>query len=88
MSDLAFNRQIKSIADAISLNQKFIFTGKLFEGDVNAYTRAIEDLDKCSSYLEAKNIMNKVLAPKFNWVMAAEEANDFLEIVSRKFQNH
>lgn len=88
LSDLAFNRQIKSIADAISLNQKFIFTGKLFEGDVNAYTRAIEDLDKCSSYLEAKNIMNKVLAPKFNWVMAAEEANDFLEIVSRKFQNH
>jgi len=88
LSDLAFNRQIKSIADAISLNQKFIFIGKLFEGDVNAYTRAVEDLDRCTSYLEAKNIMNKVLAPKFNWVMAAEEANDFLEIVSRKFQNH
>ncbi|MDI9873541.1 MULTISPECIES: hypothetical protein [Bacteroidota] len=85
LSDLAFNRQIKSIADAISLNQKFIFIGKLFEGDVNAYSRAIEDLDKCTSYLEAKNIMNKVLAPKFNWVMAAEEANDFLEIVGRKF---
>jgi hypothetical protein len=32
LSDLAFNRQIKSIADAISLNQKFIFIGKLFEG--------------------------------------------------------
>ncbi|MGX7688510.1 hypothetical protein [Flectobacillus sp. BAB-3569] len=86
LSDLAFNRQIKSIADAISLNQKFIFIGKLFEGDVNAYTRAVEDLDRCTSYLEAKNIMNKVLAPKFNWVMAAEEANDFLEIVGRKFQ--
>lgn len=85
LSDLAFNRQIKSIADAISLNQKFIFIGKLFEGDVNAYSRAIDDLDKCTSYLEAKNIMNKVLAPKFNWVMAAEEANDFLEIVGRKF---
>ncbi|MDI9865088.1 hypothetical protein QM480_12180 [Flectobacillus sp. DC10W] len=85
LSDLAFNRQIKSIADAISLNQKFIFIGKLFEGDVNAYSKAIEDLDRCTSYLEAKNIMNKVLAPKFNWVMAAEEANDFLEIVGRKF---
>jgi hypothetical protein len=30
--------------------------------------------------------MNKALAPKYNWIMAAEEANDFLEVVSRKFQ--
>lgn len=84
--ELAFNRPVKSIADAITLNQKFLFIGKLFEGDINAYNKALEELDRCSNFMDAKNIMNKSLAPKYNWIMAAEEANDFLEMVGRRFQ--
>lgn len=86
LSDLAFSRPIKSIVDGVSLNQKFVFIGKLFEGDINSYNRAVEDLDNCLNFGDAKNLMNKALAPKYNWIMAAEEANDFLEVVSRKFQ--
>jgi hypothetical protein len=86
LSDLAFSRPIKSIVDGISLNQKFVFIGRLFEGDINSYNKAVEDLDNCLNFSEAKNLMNKSLAPKYNWIMAAEEANDFLEVVGRKFQ--
>lgn len=86
LSDLAFSRPIKSIVDGVSLNQKFVFIGKLFEGDINSYNKAVEDLDNCLNFGDAKNLMNKALAPKYNWIMAAEEANDFLEVVSRKFQ--
>ena len=86
LSDLAFSRPIKSIVDGISLNQKFVFIGKLFDGDINSYNKAVEDLDNCINFSEAKNLMNKALAPKYNWIMAAEEANDFLEVVGRKFQ--
>ncbi len=86
LSDLAFSRPIKSIVDGVSLNQKFIFIGRLFEGDIIAYNKAVEDLDNCLNFVEAKNLMNKALAPKYNWVMAAEEANDFLEVVGRKFK--
>ncbi len=86
LSDLAFSRPIKSIVDGISLNQKFVFIGRLFDGDINSYNRAVEDLDNCLNFPEAKNLMNKALAPKYNWIMAAEEANDFLEVVGRKFQ--
>ena len=86
LSELAFSRPIKSIVDGVSLNQKFVFIGKLFEGDIIAYNKAVEDLDSCLNFAEAKNLMNKALAPKYNWIMAAEEANDFLEIVGRKFK--
>jgi hypothetical protein len=86
LSDLAFSRPIKSIVDGISLNQKFVFIGRLFDGDINSYNKAVEDLDNCINFSEAKNLMNKALAPKYNWIMAAEEANDFLEVVGRKFQ--
>jgi hypothetical protein len=86
LSDLAFSRPIKSIVDGVSLNQKFVFIGRLFEGDINAYNKAVEDLDNCINFGDAKNLMNKALAPKYNWIMAAEEANDFLEVVGRKFQ--
>lgn len=86
LSDLAFSRPIKSIVDGVSLNQKFVFIGRLFEGDINAYNKAVEDLDNCLNFGEAKNLMNKALATKYNWIMAAEEANDFLEVVGRKFK--
>jgi hypothetical protein len=86
LSDLAFSRPIRSIVDGVSLNQKFVFIGRLFEGDINAYNKAVEDLDNCINFSDAKNLMNKALAPKYNWIMAAEEANDFLEVVGRKFQ--
>ena len=86
LSDLTFSRPIKSIVDGISLNQKFVFIGRLFEGDINSYNKAVEELDNCLNFSEAKNLMNKALAPKYNWIMAAEEANDFLEVVGRKFQ--
>ena len=86
LSDLAFSRPIKSIVDGISLNQKFVFIGRLFNGDINSYNKAVEELDNCLNFSEAKNLMNKALAPKYNWIMAAEEANDFLEVVGRKFQ--
>jgi len=86
LSDIAFSRPIKSIVDGVSLNQKFVFIGRLFEGDINAYNKAVEELDSCLNFGEAKNVMNKVLASKYNWIMAAEEANDFLEVVGRKFQ--
>lgn len=87
LSELAFKRPIKSIVDGVSINQKFVFIGKLFDGDINSYNKAIEDLDNCLNFGDAKNLMNKSLAPKYNWIMAAEEANDFLEVVSRKFQS-
>ncbi|MEA5401657.1 hypothetical protein VB776_01945 [Arcicella sp. DC2W] len=86
LSDLAFNRPIKSIADGVSLNQKFVFIGKLFDGDINAYSNAIDKIDACGNLSDAKNFMNKFLAPKYNWISVAEEANDFLEVVARKFQ--
>lgn len=86
LADLAFNRPIKSIADGVSLNQKFVFIGKLFDGDINAYSNAIDKIDACGNLSDAKSYMNKFLAPKYNWISVAEEANDFLEVVARKFQ--
>jgi hypothetical protein len=84
-ADTQSRTAIKSIAEGISLNQKFTFIGKLFDGDIHSYHAALAELDQCLTFGDAKNIMNRKLAPKFNWIMAAEEADEFLEIVSRKF---
>jgi hypothetical protein len=76
---------VKTISEAISLNQKFIFIGRLFDGDIISYNKAIEDLDACTNFTDAKAFMNRALAPKYNWIMAAEEADEFLEIIGRRF---
>ncbi len=85
LADYHTKTAINSIGEAISLNQKFVFIGKLFDGDIVAYNQSIQELDQCLTFGEAKSIMNKRLAPRYNWIMAAEEADDFLEITRRKF---
>ncbi|MDR6193731.1 hypothetical protein [Siphonobacter sp. SORGH_AS_0500] len=79
------HRPISSIHSFISLNHKFIFINQLFKGDATAYHQAIDELEKAQSFDQAKDLMNRVYAPQYKWRDVADEADDFYEIVRRKF---
>ncbi len=83
----AFQRKpVESIHQSISLNQKFTFINQLFNGDSVAYHIAIDDLEHCRGFAEAKELMNRVYGPKYHWRMNPDEADEFYEIVQRRFQ--
>ncbi len=80
------NNKVDSISASISLNKKFIFIGRLFGGDINAYNKSLEELDNFTNFLDARNYINKSLSPNYNWMMATEEAEEFLELVANRFK--
>lgn len=79
------HKPISSIHSFISLNHKFIFINQLFKGDATAYHQAIEELEKAPSFDQAKDLMNRVYASQYKWRDVADEADDFYEIVRRRF---
>ncbi|MBP6409749.1 MAG: hypothetical protein KA313_01490 [Pseudarcicella sp.] len=84
--ELNANTKVASITASISLNKKFIFIGRLFGGDINAYNKSVDELDSFTNYLDARNYINKSLSPNYNWMMANEEAEEFLELVANRFK--
>ncbi|MFT4032249.1 MAG: hypothetical protein QM669_07500 [Siphonobacter sp.] len=79
------HKPIESIHSYISLNHKFIFINQLFKGDSAAYHQAVDELEKASNFDKAKEIMNQTYATKYNWRAVVDEADDFYEIVRRRF---
>lgn len=86
LADQFQKKPVESIHQSISLNQKFTFINQLFNGDSVAYHIAVDDLEHCRSFSEAKELMNRVYGPKYHWRMNPDEADEFYEIVQRRFQ--
>ncbi|GAB4401697.1 MAG: hypothetical protein OHK0053_24800 [Microscillaceae bacterium] len=77
--------KIASLRTAISLNQKFLFINKLFEGDSFAFNETIDRLDKYTLYEDARQWLQKDILPRYQWDLEQEEAQMFMEMLERKF---
>ena len=84
LADLHKNTPIKNISGSISLNQKFIFINKLFSGDSAAYNETIDILEKCKDSDEALNLLKYKYAPKYQWNLNSDEADELMDILKRK----
>jgi hypothetical protein len=85
LADQFHRKATASIHSTISLNQKFIFINQLFGGDSMAYHQAITELENGPSFEEAKQRMNRTYAPQYQWRDSADVADEFFDIVRRRF---
>jgi hypothetical protein len=85
LSDFHQKRKIDSIKGNISLNQKFLFINNLFGSDSNVFNAAIEELETRNSFSEAKEQMIKSYMPKYKWDLNSPEAEEFFDILKRRF---
>ncbi|WP_231960015.1 hypothetical protein [Polaribacter sp. Hel1_33_78] len=91
MADLFENAQPKSLNDKlvnniqIGLNDRIIFVKNLFNNQQEDYNRVISQLNTFKSEKEAKQFINKMIKPDYNWSEHEELENRFLEIIERKF---
>lgn len=75
-------RKIERIRDRLTINQKFMFTKVLFNGDFELFSKTIEELDQQSTlqgalqYLEVHVTM---------WDPESEEYQEFMEILEQRF---
>lgn len=85
LSEFHSKRKIESIKGNISLNQKFLFINNLFGGETNSFANAIDELEVCNTFNEAKEQMLKNYLPKFKWDLKSPEAEEFFDLLKRRY---
>lgn len=91
LADLFDNVQPKSLNDKlntniqIGLNDRIAFVKHLFNNQHADYNRVVSQLNTFKTEKEAKNFINKMVKPDYNWAEQEELETRFLEIVARKF---
>jgi hypothetical protein len=83
--DFHQNSRIEGITGVISLNQRFLFTNNLFGGNIQAFSHALEELELCKDFGEAKELILKKYVPRYLWDITGAEAEEFIDIVKRRF---
>jgi hypothetical protein len=82
---LAENFQKKKIAklrDSLSINQKFMFTKMLFNGDFEFFSQAIERIDMFDNLSQAMNYLQSEYP---DWDTETEEFEEFMMMVQKRF---
>jgi hypothetical protein len=75
-------QKITRIQDGLTINQKFMFTKILFNGDFEIFTNAIEKLDKMPSLEKATEYLTSQYP---EWDRESEEFEEFMELVTKRF---
>jgi uncharacterized protein YqgV (UPF0045/DUF77 family) len=76
---------ISDINTAIGINEKFQFINELFEGNMNEYTAAINQLNNYTSFSEAEAYLNSVKGI-YKWNDDQPMVEKFMSIVKRKLK--
>ena len=74
--------RIEKIREKLTINQKFMFTKILFEGDFDVFSRTIDFVDECNSYDQALSYLNKSFP---GWNREGEEYEEFIQLVEKRF---
>jgi hypothetical protein len=74
------SKPITNMADAIGINDKFIFIKELFNGNENKYNKTIEILNNATNFNDAYNY----LMGNFNWDMDNSLVQILLDLIRRK----
>jgi hypothetical protein len=76
---------IKELSESVGLNQRFMFTKELFDGNPDLMKHALKSIDNCESFVEAINLINERFVGELNWDKNSDVVIEFLQLVFRKF---
>lgn len=75
-------RKIDRIKDRLTINQKFMFTKILFNGDFESFSKAIDELDGLPDLATAQKYLDRFHK---DWDRESEEFHEFLEMLEKRF---
>ena len=85
LADLHRQQKIENIKSYIGVNQRFMFIRELFDNNTEEYNKALDELERQNTYIEAFNHLRNQYAQPHRWKMDSEEVVEFLEIVAKRF---
>lgn len=75
-------QKINVIRESLTINQKFMFTKALFNGDFEKFSEAIQALDNQPDFDGAMDYLEKYL---MKWDQESEEFHEFMEMIEKRF---
>jgi hypothetical protein len=75
-------QKIQRIKERLTINQKFMFTKVLFQGDFESFSRTIDELDQQPNMKDALQYLEKLYK---DWDKESEEFHEFMEMVEKRF---
>ena len=75
----------KTIKQLITLNQKFLFTKKLFGNNQEELEEALTGIDRCTTHKEAIMFLKNNYIIKYDWNFQNDEVKEFWELVELRF---
>ena len=82
------SRNIGQRADGILIdfNDRWAFVNKLFDRNQDDFNRVVSQLNTMSTFIEARNFIDHVVKPDYNWADQEEFEQRFLDLVERHFK--
>lgn len=75
-------QKIPMLKDRLTINQKFMFTKMLFNGDFDTFNKAVTLIDELTSLDEATSYIDSHYS---NWDKESEEYEEFIELIAKRF---
>jgi len=76
---------INELSESIGLNQRFMFTKDLFDGNPDLLKHALKSIDECGSFVEAIHLLNERYVGELGWNKESDVVDEFLQLIFRKF---
>jgi hypothetical protein len=78
-------KSIGKLADSIALNERFLYSNELFNGNMEAFKRALTELDHIASLDDARRYIEVQLKSENDWEMDSKIVQGFISLVERRF---
>lgn len=78
-------KAIAKLAESITLNERFLFANELFNGNMEAFKRALNELDHIASLADAKRFIDVQLKVENEWDINSDSVKSFITLVERRF---
>ena len=87
LADHFGQQPINDLTKEIGINERFLLTENLFNGDTEAYNDAIDNLNNFSNSEDALKYFRQDLAKKLNWNLKTTQVKRFIKLVERRYNN-
>ena len=85
LSALHARKKSRNLRSLINLNQRFMFTNELFNGDTQAFNQALEQLDSFDSYQAARAYCMQQYASRYKWDVSNEVTQEFMDLLQNRY---
>jgi hypothetical protein len=81
VTDIIRTKPLASLADAIGVNDKFLFIREIFNGSPESYSQAISRIENAASFSDARSVLMSYTGDN----KETEVVKQLLDLVKRKF---